>query len=192
LWQCWPPATAVAGYIAPPTINLHCENQILKYLLYLLLLIPNFHALADHQPEAEWSWHVLSAGADESRLSVYRGQLMFGIYNIDCDLTNAIAGERTDDNASINLVKPETSPAGLLIISCNVGAHSQQVEIIDFGQKSTRAAFSVTGSYTARWELQDGELWIGFDEPCDTGPTVECPDGFVTTFVQYPQAEAGN
>ena len=192
LWKCWPAGNTVAACIATLTINLHCENLILKYLMLLLLLIPNFQALADHDPAAEWSWHVMSAGADESRLSVFRGELMFGIYNLDCDLTDAVSGERTDDSASINLVKPETSPGGLLIISCNVGAHSQQVGIIDLEQKSTQLAFSVSGSYTARWEVQDGELWIGYDEPCETGPSVECPDGFVTTFVQYPQTEAGN
>ena len=46
----------------------------------------------------------------------------------------------------------------------------------------------------ADWEIQDGELWIGYDEPCDTGLSVDCPGGFVTTFVQYPQpaGEAGS
>jgi hypothetical protein len=36
--------------------------------------------------------------------------------------------------------------------------------------------------------LQDGELWIAYDEPCDVGPTADCPDGFKTTLVQFPEA----
>ena len=162
--------------------------------LLLLMLSFSLTAGADHSPDAEWSWHVVSAGSDESRLSVYRGKQMFGIYNIACDLTDASDGESLDGNASLNLVKPESRPRGLLIVGCNVGAHSQQIEIIDLDRKSSQVAFSVTGSYAASWELQDGELWIEFDEPCDTGPTVDCPDGFATRYVQYPpgQGETGN
>jgi hypothetical protein len=145
---------------------------------------------ADHKPDAPWSWHLQSAGADESLLSVYRRDHLLGIYDIDCDLTDVIEGEPVDDGASLNLVKPDSRPEGLLVISCNVGAHSQQVTIIDLARKATRPAFTATGSYTASWEIQDGELWIGYDEPCDTGPTVDCPDGFATKFVPYPDPKA--
>jgi len=145
-------------------------------------------ASADHKPDAQWSWHVQSAGADESLLSVFRRDQMLGIYDIDCDLTDLGEGERVDGNASLNLVKPYLRPEGLLVISCNVGAHSQQITIIDLVRKSRRPAFSATGSFSASWEIKDGELWIGYDEPCDTGPTVECPEGFTMIFVQYPEA----
>jgi hypothetical protein len=74
-----------------------------------------------------------------------------------------------------------------MLVSCNVGAHSRQIEIIDLTRQSKEPVFSATGSYAASWEIQDGELWIGYDEPCDTGPTVECPDGYETRFVQYPE-----
>jgi len=111
---------------------------------------------------------------------------LHGIYDVDCDLSDAREGERSDDYASINLVKADSSPAGLLVISCNVGAHSQQIVVIDLAASARHAVFSATGSYTATWNLQDGELWIGYDEPCDTGPTLECPDGYKTIFVSYP------
>ena len=124
---------------------------------------------------------------------MYQRDQLFGIYNLECDITGAVNGD-DDSGASLDLVKTVDRPDGLLIVSCNVGAHSQQVAIIDLGLRSARPAFSVTGSYSARWEVQEGELWIGYDEPCDTGPSVECPDGFVTTFVQYPpdQSASGN
>ena len=159
----------------------------LKKSVFLLSLL-TWCALAgaDHQPDAQWSWHVLSAGADESRLSVYRGSTPLGIYDISCDLTDVREGERVEDNASLNLVRPVSNPEGLLVVNCNVGAHSQLITIIDLTRKSKQPVFTATGSYSATWEIQDGELWIGYDEPCDTGPTVECPDGFETVFVQYP------
>jgi hypothetical protein len=166
-------------------INLRFEAVILKITLFLLFLFCFIPASADHKPDAEWSWHVVSAGGDESRMSIYRGDQLHGIYNVDCDLSNAREGERSDDYASINLVKPDSSPAGLLVISCNVGAHSQQIAIIDFSASARLPVFSATGSYSATWELQGGELWIGYDEPCDSGPTVDCPDGYATIFVPY-------
>jgi hypothetical protein len=165
-------------------------NSLSYSAIAILLLTWWAFASADHKPDAQWSWHVQSAGADESLLSVYQRDHLLGIYDIDCDLTDLSEGERVDGNGSLNLVKPDSRAEGLLVILCNVGAHSQQVTIIDLARKSTRPAFTATGSYTASWELQDGELWIGYDEPCDTGPTVECPDGFATNFVQYPDPGA--
>lgn len=162
-------------------------STLKKPVLLLFLLSWCALAGADHQPDAHWSWHVVSAGADESRLSVYRGSTPLGIYDISCDLTDAREGERVEDEASLNLVRPISSPEGLLVISCNVGAHSQMITIIDLTRKSKQSVFTATGSYSATWEIQDGELWIGYDEPCDTGPTVDCPDGFETVFVQYPE-----
>ena len=156
--------------------------------LLLLALIFSAAAIADHKPHADWSWHVISAGADESRLSIYRRDQLFGIYDLSCDLTDAREGTAIDGSASIDLVKPGARPRGLLIVGCNVGAHSQQIEIIDLEQRSKEPVFSVTGSYAASWELQDGELWIAYDEPCDGGPSVDCPDGYVTNFIQYPEA----
>jgi hypothetical protein len=164
--------------------QLKVRNLLLPLLVWCSL------AGADHKPEADWSWHVVSAGADESRLSIYRRDQLLGIYDLTCDLTNVGEGSRSDNGASLDLVRPESNPEGLLLVSCNVGAHSRQVTIIDLTRKSKKPVFSATGSYAAGWELQDGELWISYDEPCDTGPSVECPDGYETRFVQYP--DGGN
>jgi len=72
------------------------------------------------------------------------------------------------------------------VITCNVGAHSQQVNIIDLTKNPGHPIFSKTGSYVAGWEIQDGELWLSYDQPCETGLSVECPDGFEAIFEQYP------
>ena len=155
---------------------------------YLAILISVFciSVNADHKPEADWSWHVLSGGISESRMSIYRRDQLFGIFNFSCDLTDAGDGDSSESNASLNLVQLDSMPDGLLLITCNVGAHSQQVNIIDLASTSNLPAFSKTGSYIADWEIQDGELWIRYDQPCATGVSVECPDGFETIFVQYP------
>jgi hypothetical protein len=146
---------------------------------------------ADHKSDADWSWHILSAGLDESRISIYRRDQLLGIFNLSCDLSETREGPAIEDGASLNLVRLDSHPQGLLLITCNVGAHSQQVVIIDLAVKSNQPAFSETGSYFAGWEIQDGELWIGYDQPCEGGAGVECPDGFETIFVQYPdQAQA--
>ena len=155
--------------------------------LALFSLIFNAGVIADHKPDADWSWHVISAGLDESRLSIYRRDQLFGIYDVSCDLTDAREGTAIDGSASIDLVKPKANPRGLLIVGCNVGAHSQQIEIIDLADRAKEPVFSITGSYAASWELQGGELWIGYDEPCEGGLSVDCPDGYVTNFVQYTQ-----
>jgi hypothetical protein len=158
-----------------------------KYL-YLALLISGFcpGVNADHKPEADWSWHVLSGGISESRMSIHRRDQLFGIFNFSCDLTDASEEDSNESNASLKLVQLDSRPDGLLLITCNVGAHSQQVNIIDLASTSNIPVFSKTGSYIADWEIQDGELWIRYDQPCATGISVECPDGFETIFVQYP------
>lgn len=139
---------------------------------------------ADHDSGAPLSWHVMSAGLDESRVAIYREKTLVGIFDFACDLT--VAEKPEDDGNVLQLVYPASNPRGLLIVTCNVGAHSQYIAIVDPAKKSHKPAFSRTGSYFASWEIQDGELWISFDQACDTGPTVECPDGFETIFVQYP------
>ena len=168
---------------------------MLKTIVCLLLALP-IAVHADHKPESDWSWHLLAAGMDESRLSVYQRDCLFGIFNFDCDLTG-IDDEAGEDaaaegeaDAEITLIKTDASPSGLLLVRCNLGAHSQQLSIIDLALPAAQPAFTVTGSYSASWEIQDGELWLGYDEPCDTGPSVECPDGYETIFVQYPVVDA--
>ena len=130
------------------------------------------------------SWHVVSAGLDESRVAIYREKTLVGIFDFACDLT--ATSEPGDNGSGLQLVYPASNPEGLLIVTCDVGAHSQHIAIIDPAKKSHKAVFSRTGSYFANWEIQVGELWISFDRACDTGPTVECPDGFETLFEPYP------
>ncbi len=159
----------------------------MRSLFRIILLMSIFtHAGADHDRGAAWAWHVVSAGLDESRVALYRQQDLIGIFNFSCDLTGAADGEVDDNGASMELVRPDSHPEGLLVLKCNVGAHSQHLAIIDPALKSGQVVFRETGSYFADWELQDGELWISHDQPCETGPSVGCPDGYETIFERYP------
>ena len=186
--------TAVV-YTVIPMINPRYRNFTLGIIkhrrLAILIAAWCISVSADHKVDAPWSWHVLSSGLDESRLSVYRRDQLLGIFNLSCDLTDASEGPAVENGASLTLVRIESHPDGLLFITCNVGAHSQQVAIIDLATKSNQPVFSRTGSYIARWEVQDGELWIGYDRPCEGGVGVECPDGFETIFVQFPDPAQG-
>ncbi|MDH3388040.1 MAG: hypothetical protein OEN02_09045 [Gammaproteobacteria bacterium] len=153
----------------------------------LLLLVLSANAGAHHDSGADWSWHVVSAGLDESRVAIYRQRDLVGIFDFSCDLTNALESGVPGNGASLEVVKPASNPDGLLIVTCNVGAHSQYLAVVDPKHKSGQPAFARTGSYFVKWELADGELWISFDEPCAEGVGVECPDGFETIFVQYSE-----
>ncbi len=160
---------------------------MMRFPFHLILLMAVFsYAGADHKSGAAWAWHVVSAGLDESRVALYRQQDLIGIFNFSCDLTSAVDGEPSENGASMELAKPDTHPEGLLILKCNVGAHSQHLAIIDPALKTGHVVFAATGSYFADWELQDGELWISHDQPCETGPSVGCPDGYETIFERYP------
>ena len=164
--------------------------DFIKYGKFALLVAACcVNANADHKADAPWSWHIVSAGLDESRISIHRRDQLLGIYNLSCDLTDISEGPRIKNGASLNLVQIDSHPEGLLLITCNLGAHSQQVAIIDLASKSNQPAFIATGSYFADWELQDGELWIRYDRPCDGGLSAECPDGYETIYVQYPNTK---
>jgi len=152
----------------------------------LLALAFGGGAIADHKAGASWSWHVLSGGLDESRVAIYREQGLVGIFDFSCDLTAAIDADMQAADASLQLLQPASNPDGLLVVSCNVGAHSQYIAIVDPARKINQPVFARTGSYFVRWEIEDGELWISHDRPCAEGLSVECPDGFETIFEQYP------
>jgi len=146
-------------------------------------------AIAHHDSGAAWSWHVVSGGLDESRVAIYRQRELVGIFNFSCDLTDAGEDQLPETDAQLNLVQPASHPDGLLVITCNLGAHSQHIAIVDPAKKTNQPVFAKTGSYFVKWELEDGELWISYDHPCNTGLSVECPDGFETVFVQYPEPQ---
>lgn len=151
-------------------------------VIALLLIAP---AVADHSNHADWSWHVLSSGISESRVSIYRLDQPIGIFNFSCDLTDA--DNETYNGTGMKLVRLDSHPEGLLLVTCNAGAHSQQVAIIDLASKSNQPVLTRTGSYFASWELQQGELWISYDQPCAAGIGAECPNGFETIFDRYPE-----
>ena len=161
-----------------------------RLLVPLLLLLSLLAAAvsADHDSESLLSWHLLSAGLDESRLSVYRQETLVGIFNLPCDLTGIDAAQ-SENGVDIAVVSIPLRPRGLLIVRCNVGAHAQMLSIIDPSNKSTVPAWQRSGSYFARWEVADDELWIEYDRACESGVSVECPDGFETRFESYPPAD---
>ena len=123
-----------------------------------MLLVCCGSALADHKAGANWSWHVISGGFDESRVAVYNKQILIGIFKFSCDLSGAKAGDVPNSDASLNLVKTDSHADGLLVVTCNQGAHSQYLAIIDPAFNTGQPLFARTGSYFVNWELEQG-LW---------------------------------
>ncbi len=160
---------------------------MLRVGLLILLMALAGSLAADHDSDSKLSWHLLSAGLDESRLSVHRQEALVGIFNLPCDLTG-IGSAQSEDGIDIAVVDIPARPQGLLVIRCNVGAHAQMLSIIDPSNKSTAPAWQRSGSFFARWEIEDDELWLEYDRACETGVSIECPDGFETRFESYPAA----
>ncbi len=155
-----------------------------------LLVLLAGNAGAEHAGSEGWSWHALTSGIDQSRIAIYDAERMVGIYNLDCDLTIPPEQDPREGGATLELVRPESHPRGLLILTCDLGAHSQMLTIIDPRASSKRPVHSRSGSYFVAWELQDGELWISYDRPCRGGESAQCPDGFETLFERFPAAVA--
>ncbi len=141
---------------------------------------------AEHADKDGLSWHALASGIGESRIAIHDGERMIGIYDLDCDLTIPPEQDPREGGASLEMTHPDSHPLGLLLITCDIGAHSQLLSIIDPRVKSKRPVYSREGSYFVTWELQDGELWISYDRPCAGGESSVCPDGFETLFEPFP------
>ena len=142
-------------------------------------------SLADHSAGG-LAWHALSSGIGESRIAIYDGRQMIGIYDLDCDLTIPPEEDPREGGATLEMAYPDSHPHGLLLITCDLGAHSQLLSIIDPRVRSRRPVYSRGGSYFVSWELQDGELWISYDRPCAGGESSACPSGFETLFEPLP------
>ena len=157
----------------------------LAVLLALSLAAPG--GIAEHRDAGGLSWHALSSGIGASRIAIYDGRKMIGIYDLDCDLTIPPQQDPREGGATLETVAPDSHPHGLLLITCDLGAHSQLLSIIDPRVKGKRPVYSRDGSYFVAWELQDGELWISYDRPCAGGESSVCPDGFETLFEPFPR-----
>ena len=142
--------------------------------------------IAANQDGGELSWHTVSSGIGESRIAIYDGERMIGIYDLECDLTVLPEPDPREGGATLEMAYPDSHRQGLLLVTCDVGAHSQLLSIIDPRVRSRRPAYSRGGSYFVSWELQDGELWISYDRPCAGGVSSACPDGFETLFEPFP------
>ena len=147
-----------------------------------------FAAAAEHAGHEGWRWHALAGGIDQSRIAIYNDEQLLGIYDLDCDLTIPPEPDPREGGATLELVRPDSHPRGVLILVCDLGAHSQMLAIIDPQVRSKRPVYSRSGSYFVAWELQDGELWISYDRPCNGGESAQCPDGFETLFEAFRPA----
>ncbi len=136
-----------------------------------------------------WSWAIESAGFGGSRIAVKSGNIVRARYEVECDLSARDVGdvdEPEDVAPSVDRVRPDSHPAGLLAVVCPVGAHSARLSFFDPLVDSTQPVFTRTGSFFAHWELRKGGLWAIYDQPCEAKHPGACEIPFETVELPWP------
>jgi len=143
---------------------------LIPILLFSYLSLTHASATAAEAKTEEWSWKLDSADLMESKISILVGKKLLASYFVGCDLSDALSREIQEEEENPGKVDKIVSPAfpdGILLVTCIVGAHSQNISIFDPKVNSKEAVFSKTGSYYAGWEIKNGQLVIFYDRPCD-------------------------
>lgn len=135
-----------------------------------------------------WRWQLDFYDFDGSRLSVYRDDRRIAQYRFDCNLEppSAESGGEEGEGARIEVVYPQSHPAGLLVVICPVGAHSVQLELFDPLTDGQRALFHEVGSFYADWEMRGDRLWVRYDRPCTRPDDIPCEIGYETIERPWP------
>jgi len=155
-------------------------KQYNKYLLACLILLVTGFVSAE-QNKIKWSWKIERAEFYDSVISITSDNHELKHYQFACDLSDALPEPINDEtSATINIVHTEAKPNGLLVITCNVGAHSERIVVIDPLNDEPDALFVKTGSYFVDWRVGDGELLIRYDEPCKPAESKSCDVPFST------------
>ncbi len=137
---------------------------------------------------AQWRWELDYYDFDDSQVSVYRNERRIAQYQFDCNLEPPDPESEADDgeSARVDVVYPNSHPAGVLIVICPVGAHSVQLEVFDPLTDPERALFHKTGSFYADWTLAGDRLWLMYDQPCTRPDEEPCEIPFETVELSWP------
>ncbi|MEH6502825.1 MAG: hypothetical protein V7682_02865 [Cycloclasticus sp.] len=134
-----------------------------------------------------WKWQLEHAALYDSVLSITQDKKQLSTHEVACDLSSAMSNDRYDESAAtIDIVVTKLKPDGILVVTCTVGAHSEQVLIIDPSQDEKHYEFIKVGSYFVDWYVNDGQLWIRYDEPCKIKQNNECDVSFSTIEMSWP------
>lgn len=127
---------------------------------------------AEQLPNHSWQWNLLKAKFFDSEIAIIKDQKKIAQYHFDCDLSEY--KNKEESTPSIDQVITGKYSQSLLIVTCPVGAHSVQLSIFDPDKNTKDAVYSKTGSYLAYWEMEAEQLWIIYDERCESSKTKLC------------------
>jgi len=163
------------------SISIKRLNQVLSICLALIV------APVSAQQHLNWTWQLDRSAFNDSLISILIDEKSTSSYEFSCDLSGALL-ETSDEesSATINTVVTELNPEGLLVVTCRVGAHSEQIVIIDPFQNKQDVEFIKVGSYFVDWSLNDGQLWLKYDEPCQEIESKVCDIPFSTVDMIWP------
>jgi hypothetical protein len=130
----------------------------------------------------DWSWRLESTEFMHSEIAITRADESTRRIEFPCSLEDVLAETIDEETASVDVVNPDSYPGGLLVVICNVGAHSVQISVIDPNSDGKNEDFVRTGSYFARWDIRRGRLRVHYDQPCGS----LCESGFETQTVVWP------
>jgi hypothetical protein len=150
---------------------------------YLSLLLTLFSSTA---LAVDWAWQLESATIFESVIAIQQAEGNISRYKFQCDLTDAL-NEKTELSSTIETATPASHPDGVLIVTCYKGAHTEMITIVD--PMEDKAVYKKLGSYFVDWRLEDGEIIIEYDRPCEGAKDKACTDpdnGFVTISQPWP------
>lgn len=152
-------------------------------LLFALVFLTGVKA--DESSDNTWQWKLLKAELYDSEIAIVKKQVKIAHYQLDCDLSEY---QNEDEfTPSINKIVNSKQPHGLLIVTCNVGAHAVRLNIFDPHKNTKEPIFSQTGSYLAYWEIESEQLWIIYDTPCTSSKAKQCEAPFEQVRIPWTQ-----
>jgi len=132
----------------------------------------------------DWAWQLEHSDLYDSLISINRADGSHTTHEFSCDLGDALGKVSDEPAATVDRVITHSKPNGIFIVSCFVGAHSEQLVIIDPLSEKQAPAFKIVGSYFVDWSIDAGQVLIRYDVPCESDNVCETP--FITVEQQWP------
>lgn len=152
-----------------PSINI--LNRYKVIIIYLFCFSLSFSTSLSAQEEGlknSWEWQLESSSFYESKIAIRSKGKIIASYEFGCDLNQNQSAllDEDESSATIEKLQLQSGSTSLLIITCNIGAHSQQLSIVEPNTNPHTPIFEKTGSYFVRWKKSEDTIIITYDKPC--------------------------
>lgn len=160
----------------PTLLNLCHLN---KWTVFCIAFITT--SVLSANDKIDWSWTLERAAIYDSLISIQNKDNLVTQHAFDCNLIDAVSVTSVEEPAaSIDIIVTSLHPKGLLVVTCNFGAHSERIIIIDPNIRTQQIVFRKTGSYFVDWKLDNGQLHISYDKPAKNKKNSSGELAFVT------------